>query len=179
MLSGVRYALLIGILPLFLNGADITDQKLRTAQSDAATWLTYGKNYAGWRYADLAEIKRTLMPRQADATLDFSNRRRRQIRDHAARLRPAPVHHRRIQPRLRPGRPDWTPYLALSETRSGRRQFVLRTGKSRLRGFETAVQSQPRSETGGARRQDPAARSGLRRLTTSRRATARPSLHWL
>ena len=59
MLSGVRYVLLIGILPLLLNGADITDQKLRTAQSDAATWLTYGKNYAGWRYADLAEINRT------------------------------------------------------------------------------------------------------------------------
>src|SRR6266403_1564674 len=65
MLSGVRYVLLIGILPLLLNGADITVEKLRTAQSDAATWLTYGKNYAGWRYADLAEIHRANVSRLA------------------------------------------------------------------------------------------------------------------
>jgi len=59
----VRCALIIGVLPLLLRGADITDQKLRTAQTDAATWLTYGKNYAGWRYADLAEINRTNVAR--------------------------------------------------------------------------------------------------------------------
>src|SRR5437879_12563272 len=63
MLFSVRRAWVFGILlatlALLLSGADITGQKLRTAQSDAATWLTYGKNYAGWRYADLAEINRT------------------------------------------------------------------------------------------------------------------------
>jgi alcohol dehydrogenase (cytochrome c) len=63
MLFPVRRAWIFGILlatlALLLSGAGITEQKLRTAQSDAATWLTYGKNYAGWRYADLAEINRT------------------------------------------------------------------------------------------------------------------------
>ena len=34
----------------------VTDQQLREAQSDSATWLTYGKNYAGWRYSELSEI---------------------------------------------------------------------------------------------------------------------------
>src|SRR6202795_3901462 len=63
MLSAVRCHLILGMLPLLLNGADITDQKLRAAQSDAATWLTYGKNYAGWRYADLAEINRANVAR--------------------------------------------------------------------------------------------------------------------
>src|SRR5580658_9198652 len=46
----------IPILAQALSGADITEQKLRTAQNDTATWLSYGKNYAGWRYADLTEI---------------------------------------------------------------------------------------------------------------------------
>ncbi|MBI1791349.1 MAG: PQQ-dependent dehydrogenase, methanol/ethanol family [Acidobacteria bacterium] len=36
--------------------ASITEEKLRKAQNDPATWLTYGKNYFGWRYADLAQI---------------------------------------------------------------------------------------------------------------------------
>jgi alcohol dehydrogenase (cytochrome c) len=67
MLSRVRRALAFGVLPvgivLVLNGAGITEQKLRNAQTDAATWLTYGKNYAGWRYADLAEINRTNVAR--------------------------------------------------------------------------------------------------------------------
>src|SRR5262244_1572438 len=62
MLSFVRRACVSGILlttlAFLLAGADITLEKLRTAQSDTATWLTYGKNYAGWRYADLAEINR-------------------------------------------------------------------------------------------------------------------------
>lgn len=34
----------------------VTEQQLRDAQSDGATWLTYGKNYRGWRYSDLSEI---------------------------------------------------------------------------------------------------------------------------
>src|SRR2546421_1375192 len=63
MLSFVRRAWVSGILlatlAWLLGGADITVDKLRTAQSDAATWLTYGKNYAGWRYADLSEINRS------------------------------------------------------------------------------------------------------------------------
>jgi len=63
MLFRVRRVWIFGILltalALLLSAAGITGEKLRTAQSDAATWLTYGKNYAGWRYADLAEINRT------------------------------------------------------------------------------------------------------------------------
>lgn len=46
------------LLPLAALAADggITPQKLLAAQSDSQTWLTYGKNYAAWRYADLAQI---------------------------------------------------------------------------------------------------------------------------
>jgi len=36
--------------------AAITSDKLRQAQSDPNTWLSYGKNYYGWRYSPLAEI---------------------------------------------------------------------------------------------------------------------------
>ena len=39
-----------------LSAADITAQKLLNAQSDNAAWLTYGRNYAGWRYSDLRQI---------------------------------------------------------------------------------------------------------------------------
>src|SRR5947207_2392311 len=59
------FGILLTTLALLLGGADITGQKLRTAQGDASTWLTYGKNYAGWRYADLAEINRTNISRLA------------------------------------------------------------------------------------------------------------------
>ena len=59
------FGILLITLALLLSGAGITEQKLRTAQSDAATWLTYGKNYAGWRYADLAQINRTNVARLA------------------------------------------------------------------------------------------------------------------
>ncbi len=34
----------------------VTGQQLRDAQTDPATWLTYGKNYGGWRFSELAEI---------------------------------------------------------------------------------------------------------------------------
>ena len=69
MLFRVRRLWFIGIpltaLALLLSGAGITEQKLRSAQSDGATWLTYGKNYAGWRYADLTQINRTNVARLA------------------------------------------------------------------------------------------------------------------
>ena len=39
-----------------LPAADITNDKLLRAQSDPGAWLTYGRNYAGWRYSELAEI---------------------------------------------------------------------------------------------------------------------------
>ena len=63
----MRRAWLLGIplitLALLLCGAGITEQTLRTAQSDGGTWLSYGKNYAGWRYADLTQINRTNVAR--------------------------------------------------------------------------------------------------------------------
>jgi alcohol dehydrogenase (cytochrome c) len=34
----------------------ISGQQPRDPSSDPARWLTYGRNYAGWRYSDLAEI---------------------------------------------------------------------------------------------------------------------------
>ena len=42
-----------------LGAAEITQEKLRQAQSDAATWLMYGKNYLGWRYSELRQINTT------------------------------------------------------------------------------------------------------------------------
>ena len=56
----VKSAIFLAIpaLTLTLSGADITGQKLRNSQNDITTWLSYGKNYAGWRYADLTEINR-------------------------------------------------------------------------------------------------------------------------
>ena len=43
----------------------VTEQQLREAQSDSATWLTYGKNYLGWRYSELAEINTRTISRLA------------------------------------------------------------------------------------------------------------------
>ena len=40
-----------------LNGtAQVTFDTLRKAQDDPASWLSYGKNYYGWRYSPLAQI---------------------------------------------------------------------------------------------------------------------------
>jgi PQQ-dependent dehydrogenase (methanol/ethanol family) len=63
----VIVGILLATLALLLSGAGITEQKLRTAQSDAATWLTYGKNYAGWRYSTLAQISTMNVSRLAPA----------------------------------------------------------------------------------------------------------------
>jgi alcohol dehydrogenase (cytochrome c) len=58
----MKRAWIFGILACGLawmaSGAGVTVEALRNAQSDAATWLTYGKNYAGWRFADLAQVHR-------------------------------------------------------------------------------------------------------------------------
>jgi len=43
----------------------VTEQQLREAQSDSAAWLTYGKNYAGWRYSELSEINTSSVSRLA------------------------------------------------------------------------------------------------------------------
>src|ERR1700730_6332567 len=45
--------------------ATITEQQLRQAQSDPATWLTYGKNYSAWRYSELNEINTATVSRLA------------------------------------------------------------------------------------------------------------------
>ena len=42
-----------------LGAADITQEKLRLAQSDDANWMMYGKNYLGWRYSELRQINTT------------------------------------------------------------------------------------------------------------------------
>jgi alcohol dehydrogenase (cytochrome c) len=34
----------------------VTVADLSSAQSDASTWLMYGRNYSGWRYSELADI---------------------------------------------------------------------------------------------------------------------------
>lgn len=43
----------------------VTGQQLRDAQSDPARWLTYGKNYGGWRYSELSEINTGTVARLA------------------------------------------------------------------------------------------------------------------
>ena len=48
-----------------LAAVHVTEQQLRDAQNDSATWLTYGKNYFGWRYSGLAEINASNVTRLA------------------------------------------------------------------------------------------------------------------
>ncbi|MCI0625237.1 MAG: PQQ-dependent dehydrogenase, methanol/ethanol family [Acidobacteria bacterium] len=50
--------LLIGLVQLgsTLGMAAVLEDKLRQAQSDPASWLMYGRNYAGWRYSELDRI---------------------------------------------------------------------------------------------------------------------------
>ena len=36
--------------------AAVTDEKLKSAQADAGSWLMYGRNYSGWRYSELTQI---------------------------------------------------------------------------------------------------------------------------
>jgi len=44
---------------------NVSEQQLRDAQADSTSWLTYGKNYAGWRYSELAEINVSTVSRLA------------------------------------------------------------------------------------------------------------------
>jgi alcohol dehydrogenase (cytochrome c) len=47
--------------------AHISYERLTKAQQDESSWLTYGRNYYGWRYSPLAEIKTTNVSRLAPA----------------------------------------------------------------------------------------------------------------
>ena len=40
-------------------GAAVTFETLKNAHEDASSWLSYGRNYAGWRYSPLAQINTT------------------------------------------------------------------------------------------------------------------------
>ncbi|MGH9720032.1 MAG: pyrroloquinoline quinone-dependent dehydrogenase [Bryobacteraceae bacterium] len=57
------------LLPLLLAAslpaAEVTGDTLRKAQTDTSTWLMYGKNYSGWRYADIADINTSNVSRLA------------------------------------------------------------------------------------------------------------------
>ena len=53
------------LVTLAVVAAGITDKRLQNAQADPATWLTYGKNYYGWRYSSLAEINTATVSRLA------------------------------------------------------------------------------------------------------------------
>jgi alcohol dehydrogenase (cytochrome c) len=45
------------IVLAYLNGAaPVTFETLKKAQDDPASWLSYGKNYYGWRYSPLGQI---------------------------------------------------------------------------------------------------------------------------
>jgi alcohol dehydrogenase (cytochrome c) len=60
-----KIAVLLTVLSAAIAASTVTEQQLREAQADAATWLTYGKNYQGWRYSPLAEINTTTVSRLA------------------------------------------------------------------------------------------------------------------
>jgi alcohol dehydrogenase (cytochrome c) len=58
-------ALLLTLILAVFAATTVTERHLREAQSDPASWLTYGKNYSGWRYSDLAEINTATVSRLA------------------------------------------------------------------------------------------------------------------
>jgi len=58
-------AILLTLILAVFAATTVTEQHLREAQSDPASWLTYGKNYSGWRYSDLAEINTATVSRLA------------------------------------------------------------------------------------------------------------------
>jgi alcohol dehydrogenase (cytochrome c) len=44
------------VFACLMGAAPVTFETLKNAQSDPASWLSYGKNYYGWRYSPLAQI---------------------------------------------------------------------------------------------------------------------------
>ena len=46
----------IPALVVLAGAAPVTFETLKKAQEDSASWLSYGKNYYGWRYSPLAQI---------------------------------------------------------------------------------------------------------------------------
>ncbi len=43
----------------WLAGGAVTFENLKNAHDDPSSWLSYGRNYAGWRYSPLAQINTT------------------------------------------------------------------------------------------------------------------------
>ena len=60
-----RFVLIFAVALTAWAATIVTEQQLRDAQNDPATWLTYGKNYRGWRYSDLSEINTGTVSRLA------------------------------------------------------------------------------------------------------------------
>jgi alcohol dehydrogenase (cytochrome c) len=58
-------AVLFPVVLAALAAATVTEQQLRDAQNDGATWLSYGKNYSGWRYSALDQISTATVGRLA------------------------------------------------------------------------------------------------------------------
>ena len=52
----MRIWLLLVVVCALAVGAAVTDEKLKSSQSDSGSWLMYGKNYSAWRYSELAQI---------------------------------------------------------------------------------------------------------------------------
>jgi alcohol dehydrogenase (cytochrome c) len=42
-----------------IGAAELTEEKLAQSQSDATSWLMYGKNYSGWRYSEIRQVDTT------------------------------------------------------------------------------------------------------------------------
>ncbi|MDE0435090.1 MAG: PQQ-dependent dehydrogenase, methanol/ethanol family [Bryobacterales bacterium] len=64
----MRSSVMVLLGLLFAAGAfagDVTNQMLLDAQGDAESWLTYGRNYSGWRYSELDEINTRTVKRLA------------------------------------------------------------------------------------------------------------------
>ena len=69
----MRRSLLVLAACVVACAAAITEERLKSAQSDPGAWLMYGKNYAAWRYSELAQINAGNVARLAPRWIFQSN----------------------------------------------------------------------------------------------------------
>ena len=136
-------------------------------QSDPNSWLSYGKNYAGWRYSELTQINTANVSRLAPVWILQSGR--------VAGNETTPLVYGGMMYLTGPSNHAWALDLRAPGSRCGSyRQdsaeglgIVLRRSESRLRGAgRQAVQSEYRGHAGGARSRAPARCCGRPRSTT-------------
>ena len=125
-------ALLLILMAAVFAASTVTEQNLRDAQADPATWLTYGKNYLGWRSSDLTEINTETVSRLAPRWI-YQTGASGTARDHAAGIRRQDVYHRAVEPRLCARSAHREGDLALSQAVARGAEYVLRRTEPGLR----------------------------------------------